>query len=122
MNATENEQSHRVYFFFIFQTSELKDLGGLKGEVMGKDREMELGWKSTARRVISRANERATGPLSNINIYLMPPPKKSEPTIQKYSCTNSSSGGYLLLSPVPASIRYFNKSLFNKRNKRVEKM
>lgn len=37
---------------------ELKDLGGLKGEVTGEDREMELGWKSTARRVISRANWR----------------------------------------------------------------
>lgn len=37
---------------------ELKDPGGLRGEETGEDREMELGWKSTARRVISRANWR----------------------------------------------------------------
>lgn len=116
MNATEKEQSQRSVSSSSARQPEFKDPGGLRSEETGEDREMELGWKSTARRVIS--GESAAVPFSNISIHLMPPPKKSEPTIQKYSCTNSSSGGYLLLSPVPASTWYFNKSLFNKRNKR----
>lgn len=94
---------------------EFKDPGGLRrnGGRQGNGAGME---KHSQESNQQSKLESATGPFSNINTQLMPPPKKSESTIQKYSCKNSSSGGYLLLSPVPASTRYFNKSLFNKRN------
>lgn len=117
MNATEKEQSHRVRFFYIFQTaraqrprrSQRRGNGGRQRNGAGMEKHSQESNQQSKL-------ESATGPFSNINTQLMPPPKKSESTIQKYSCKNSSSGGYLLLSPVPASTRYFNKSLFNKRN------
>lgn len=54
MNATEKEQSQRSVSSSSARQSEFKDPGGLRSEETGEDREMELGWKSTARRVISR--------------------------------------------------------------------
>lgn len=94
---------------------ELKDPGGLRGN--GGRQGNGAGMEKHSQESNQQSKlESATGPFSNINTQLMPPPKKSESMIQKYSCKNSSSGGYLLLSPVPASTRYFNKSLFNKRN------
>lgn len=51
MNATEKEQSQRSVSSSSARQSEFKDPGGLRSEETGEDREMELGWKSTARRV-----------------------------------------------------------------------
>lgn len=83
MNATEKEQSHRVRFFYIFQTdraqrprrSQKRGNGGRQRNGAGMEKHSQESNQQSKL-------ESVTGPFSNINIYLM------FPLIQKINVIN----------------------------------